>query len=180
MHKYQLIWENGYFLRFLTEIAHLLNHEHYDWELDIDSKTRNTRSNFIKEAILAKFSKASLFKSLLEKAYNLKIRNAIAHTQYSLVQGGIALTGVKGDERQPFYVLTFEQWEEIYAKSWLILNYTFSGLKDIVKSFYIPLAKETASVSVPVIIPNINKKWEEVNAYYFERRNRWTLFSQAD
>ena len=53
MHKYQLIWENGFFLRTLKEISHILNGEHYDWELDIDSKTKNTRSNYIKDSIIA-------------------------------------------------------------------------------------------------------------------------------
>ena len=65
MHRYQLIWENGYFLKILKEISHILNGENYDWELDIDSKTKNTRSNYIKDAIITKFSKAPNFQNLL-------------------------------------------------------------------------------------------------------------------
>lgn len=85
MHRYQLIWENGCFLKTLKEISHLLNGENYDWELDIDSKTRATRSNYIKDAILTKFSTAPKFQNLLEEAYNKDLRNAIAHTQYRLI-----------------------------------------------------------------------------------------------
>ena len=66
MHRYQLIWENGYFLKTLKEISHILNGENYDWELDIDSKTKNTRSNYIKDAIITKFSKAPNFQNLLK------------------------------------------------------------------------------------------------------------------
>lgn len=80
MHRYQLIWENGYFLKTLKEISHILNGENYDWELDIDSKTRNTRSNYIKDAIIAKFSKVPNSQKLLNEAYNKNLRNAITHT----------------------------------------------------------------------------------------------------
>ena len=174
MHRYQLIWENGFFLKTLKEISHLLNGENYDWELDIDSKTRATRSNYIKDAIITKFSKTPKFQNLLEEAYNKDLRNAIAHTQYRLIQGGIVLTSIKGDNHQPFYGIAFEQWEEIYSKAWFLLRYIFSGLKDIMELYYVPLAKETISGGIPILIPN-GKKWSETYVYYFERGNRWTF-----
>ena len=174
MHRYQLIWENGYFLKILKEISHILNGENYDWELDIDSKTKNTRSNYIKDAIIAKFSKAPNFQNLLKEAYNKDLRNAITHTQYNLIQGGVVLTNIKGDNHQPFYGITFEKWEEIYSKAWFLLRYIFSGLKDIMELFYVPLTKETISGGIPILIPN-GKKWVETYAYYFERGNRWTF-----
>lgn len=174
MHRYQLIWENSYFLRTLKEISHLLNGENYDWELDIDSKTRTTRSNYIKDAIITKFSKTPKFQNLLEEAYNKDLRNAIAHTQYRLIQGGIVLTSIKGDNHQPFYGITFEKWEEIYSKAWFLLRYIFSGLNDIMELYYVPLAKETISGGIPILIPN-GKKWSETYVYYFERGNRWTF-----
>lgn len=179
MHKYQLIWENGYFLRTLKEISHILNGEHYDWELDIDSKTKNTRSNYIKDAIIAKFSKAPHFQELLKKSYNKELRNAIGHTQYNLIQGGIVLTNIKGNGERPFYVVTFEQWEEIYSKSWFLLSYVFSGLKDIMELFYVPLTKETLSSGVPVLVPDGKQKWNPTCVYYFERGNRW-IFHKPD
>lgn len=174
MHRYQLIWENGFFLKTLKEISHLLNGENYDWELDIDSKTRATRSNYIKDAIITKFSKTPKFQNLLEEAYNKDLRNAIAHTQYRLIQGGIVLTSIKGDNHQPFYGIAFEQWEEIYSKAWFLLRYIFSGLNDIMELYYVPLAKETISGGIPILIPN-GKKWSETYVYYFERGNRWTF-----
>ncbi|MES5132879.1 hypothetical protein [Hoylesella timonensis] len=174
MHRYHLIWENGYFLKTLKEISHLLNGENYDWELDIDSKTRATRSNYIKDAIITKFSKAPKFQNLLEETYNKDLRNAIAHTQYRLIQGGIVLTSIKDDNHQPFYGITFEKWEEIYSKAWFLLRYIFSGLNDIMELYYVPLAKETISGGIPILIPN-GKKWSETYVYYFERGNRWTF-----
>jgi hypothetical protein len=173
MHRYQLIWENGYFLKTLKEISHILNGENYDWELDIDSKTRNTRSNYIKYAIIAKFSKVPNFQKPLNEAYNKDLRNAITHTQYNLIQGGVVLTNLKGDNHLPFYGIAFEQWEEIYSKAWFLLRYIFSGLKDIMELFYVPLTKETISGGIPILIPNGKRKWAEIYAYYFEKGNRW-------
>lgn len=173
MHRYQLIWENGYYLRTLKEISHILNSEHYDWELDIDSKTKNTRSNYIKDAIIAKYTKASKFQNLLNQAYNKDLRNAISHTQYNLVQGGIVLTNIKKDNEHPFYGVTFEQWEEIYSKAWFLFRYVFSGLKDIMELFYVPLTKETLSGGIPIIVPDGRQEWRETCVYYFEKGNRW-------
>ena len=175
MHRYQLIWENGYFLKTLKEISHILNGENYDWELDIDSKTRNTRSNYIKDAIIAKFSKVPNSQKLLNEAYNKNLRNAITHTQYNLIQGGIVLTNLKGDNHQPFYGIAFEQWEEIYSKERFLLRYIFSGLKDIMELFYVPRTKETISGGIPILIPNGKRKWAEIYAYYFEKGNRWIV-----
>lgn len=174
MHRYHLLWENGYFLKTLKEISHLLNGENYDWELDIDSKTRATRSNYIKDAIITKFSKAPKFQNLLEETYNKDLRNAIAHTQYRLIQGGIVLTSIKDNNHQPFYGITFEKWEEIYSKAWFLLRYIFSGLNDIMELYYVPLAKEKISGGIPILIPN-GKKWSETYVYYFKRGNRWTF-----
>lgn len=174
MHRYHLIWENGYFLKTLKEISHLLNGENYDWELDIDSKTGATRSNYIKDAIITKFSKAPKFQNLLEETYNKDLRNAIAHTQYRLIQGGIVLTSIKDNNHQPFYGITFEKWEEIYSKAWFLLRYIFSGLNDIMELYYVPLAKEKISGGIPILIPN-GKKWSETYVYYFKRGNRWTF-----
>lgn len=174
MHRYHLIWENGYFLKTLKEISHLLNGENYDWELDIDSKTRATRSNYIKDAIITKFSKAPKFQNLLEETYNKDLRNAIAHTQYRLIQGDIVLTSIKDNNHQPFYGITFEKWEEIYSKAWFLLRYIFSGLNDIMELYYVPLAKEKISGGIPILIPN-GKKWSETYVYYFKRGNRWTF-----
>lgn len=173
MHKYQLIWENGYFLKTLKEISLLINGKHYDWELDIDSKTPKTRSGYIIDSIISKFSIVPRFQELLNKAYNKELRNAISHSQCNLVQGGIVLTNIKGDNEHPFYGITFEQWEEIYSKAWFLLRYVFSGLKDIMELFYVPLTKETLSGGIPIIVPDGRQKWRETCVYYFEKGNRW-------
>ena len=94
--------------------------------------------------------------------------------KYNLIQGGVVLTNIKGDNHQPFYDITFEKWEEIYSKAWFLLRYIFSGLKDIMELFYVPLTKETISGGIPILIPN-GKKWVEQYASYFERGNRWTF-----
>ncbi len=175
MHRYQLIWENGFFLRTLKEISHLLNGKHYDWELDIDSKTKNTRSNYIKDAIIAKFSKCLRFQELLQKAYKKDIRNAISHTQYHLVQGGVVLTNKQEENSKSMYGFTFEQWEEIYSKAWFLFRYVFYALNDIMCLFYRPMAKQTISGGIPILVPSGKQKWRETHVYYYERGNRWVF-----
>ncbi len=175
MHKYLLIWENGYFLKTLKEISLLLNGKHYDWELDIDNKPPNTRSGYIIDSVISKFSKVPRFQELLNKAYNKDLRNAISHSQCNLVQGGIVLINKGKNEKNPFYGLTFEQWEEIYSKSWFVLRYIFGGLKNVMENIYIPMTKEIPTGGIPILIPNGKQKWYQTYVYYFENGNRWSF-----
>lgn len=175
MHNYQLIWENGYFLRTLKELSLLLNGEHYDWELDIDSKTKNTRSNYIRDAIIGKFENNKKFQDLLLQTYNRDLRNSLGHSQYCLIQGGIVLTNVPAKDGKPFFGFSFEEWEERYAKSWLLMAYIFSGLKDIMEGLA-PLCKVSETGGLPILVPLENKKWKETTIYYVEEGKRWTFY----
>lgn len=111
--------------------------------------------------------------SLLQKAYNKDIRNAISHTQYYLVPGGFVLTNKECKNNQSLYGFTFEQWEEIYSNAWLLFKYIFNGLKDIMELFYVPLATHASPGGIKILVPRGTRKWEEKDVYYFERGHRW-------
>lgn len=175
MNRYQSIWENKFYLRVLTQLTHLLHHEPYEWSLDIEKKTEKNTSNWLEQKIIDRFTDSPKFYNIISTAYQRKVRNAIAHSQYDLVQGGIVLTNIKPTEEAPFSGLTFEQWEEIYSKSWFLLNYVFQGLTDIMENYYVPLCKETISGGIPIAVPDKDGKFVLKPLFYSERCNRWVF-----
>lgn len=151
--KYQDIWENSYFLRLLTQMIHLLNGEHYDWNLNV----KRSKSNLIENQIIKKSEKAPLFHDVISYAYNRQVRNAIAHSQYQLVQGGILLNNIEPHDGIQ-QGLTFEQWEKMFILSYCLVRYTKEGLK-LAASAYFAYTKLTGG-GIPIIVPTKDEKWE--------------------
>lgn len=175
LNRYQNIWENKYYLRVLTQLAHLLNHEPYDWALDIEKETKRNTSNWLEHKIIDRFKDSTKFYDIISSAYQRQGRNAIAHSQYNFVQGGIILTNIESTKDSSFSGLTFEQWEEIYSKSWFLLLYIFQGLKQVIEEFYVPLCKETLSGGIPIAVPSKSGASILKPLFYFERGDRWSF-----
>lgn len=166
MKKYLDIWENSYFLRLLTQMVHLLNGEHYDWFLNISKN----KSNHIENQIIKKSDKAPLFNKVISYAYNREVRNAIAHSQYQLVQGGIILNNKKPvDGIQSG--LTFEQWEKMFIMSYCLLIYTKEELR-LVTSAYFKFSQITGC-GIPIIIPEGDDMWKNSCLYPNQTGDIW-------
>lgn len=158
LRRYLKIWENMFFLRCLTQLAHLLNGEHYDWTLDIGSETKDgTRKfNYI-NGLIEKFRKSPKFYSLIKETYSNKIRNSIAHTQYVFVQDGFLFNNIKGtDESQSG--LLFEQWERKFVISYLILIYIHQYL-NAMRDQYLELYRSHNLPGISILVP-CNNSWE--------------------
>lgn len=164
--KYQDIWENSYFLRLLTQMMHSLNGEHYDWNLNV----KRNKSNLIENQIIKKSEKAPLFHDVISYAYNRQVRNAIAHSQYQLVQGGILLNNIEPHDGIQ-QGLTFEQWEKMFILSYCLVRYTKEGLK-LVSSAYFAYTKLTGS-GIPILVPSEDEKWEYSYLYPNSNGDTW-------
>ena len=160
--KYQDIWENGYFLRLLIQLIHLSNGEHYDWQLNI-KKSNKKKSFLIEQDVIAKSKQTPLFNELIFQAYNRQLRNAIAHSQYQLIQGGILLNNVPPKDGK-YTALSFEQWEKMYIQSYLLVVYVMEGLKQNALKYF-ELAKSNYEGGFPIIVPCKDNIWRETYLY---------------
>lgn len=167
--KYQDIWENGYILRLLIQLIHLSNGEHYDWQLNI-KRNKKKKSALIEQDVIEKSKQTPLFNELLSQAYNRQLRNAIAHSQYQLIQGGILLNNVPPKEGK-YAALSFEQWERMYIQSYLIVAYIMEGLKqNSIK--YFEIAKNHGG-GIPIIVPYKDNTWRETFLYPDKEGRVW-------
>lgn len=170
---YLSIWENGYFLRVFTQLVNILNGCDYDWYLDISKLPSNGKSKHIREQIIKRLDLAPKFQQVVMTAYVGQIRNAIAHSQYHCVQGGILYDNFKSDKYATLQGLTFDDWEKKYIYSYFILIGLFQTLRQIKDELYLPISKITLSKGFPVKVPNKDKGSYETFLYPNEKGDIW-------
>lgn len=168
--KYQDIWENGYFLRLLIQLIHLSNGEHYDWQLNI-KKSNKKKSFLIEQYVIEKSKQTPLFNELISQAYNRQLRNAIAHSQYQLIQGGILLNNVPPKDGK-YTALSFEQWERMYIQSYLLVIYIMEGLKQNSLKYF-ELTQNNHEGGIPIIVPYKDNIWRETYIYPDKEGRVW-------
>ncbi len=158
MKQYQNIWENIYFLRILTQIVNIGNGLHYDWWLSM-LKIQNARRvpEHIRDKIKKRLNVFPLFSKIFDNAYIGQIRNAAAHNQYQVVQGGVIFYNYMSDKYSTLQGVSFEEWDEIYCNAYCSMNFIIQYLK-----YY---ANEISKISnlphnaVEIIIPDKNRNW---------------------
>lgn len=153
------IWENEWFLRTFTELLRIANGEHYDWGLDLSKLKETGKGNFIREEILGRLISYPYLKEIVDIGYNSNLRNAIGHSQYHIVQGGIWFDNFGRNKYAKVQGLSFEEWEKIVIYAWLIFRIVFGILLQMATTIFRETAKETISGGIPIMIPDKNGKW---------------------
>lgn len=162
------IWENELFLRNFIELIKIANGEHYDWNLDLSKLKDNGKGRLIREEIIGKLEKYPYLQELLKIAYNSNLRNAVGHSQFHLVQGGIYLDTFGRNRFATVQGFNFEQWEKIFVYSWLVFKLLFSVLKQTVSDFFFRASKTTLSGGIPILIPS-GDNW--VNTFVYPNQD---------
>lgn len=157
MKQYLNIWENIYFLRILTQIVNIGSGLNYDWSLSMKEIPSAQKSKYIREKIKQRLNIFPLFSKIFENAYIGQIRNAAAHSQYQVIQGGIILNNYMSDKYSTLKGVSFERWEEIYCKSFWILESIFLYLKDYQK--ILSNKSILPHKAVEIITPDKNGNW---------------------
>lgn len=173
MNRYLVLWENSYFLRLLIQLGHLVNGEHYDWDLNIKKQIKkrgNIKSNVIEEDILKRFKIVPSFDSVLQTAYHRDIRNGVAHSQCVIVQGGIMIKDLKSNDDHNIKGLSFEQWEKVWVYSYVLGITIKQGLKSLSDEYTSLLQKNRCGVRI--MIPTKDGGWDYGITYPYTYPNR--------
>ena len=152
------IWENEMFLRTLAQVIKVANGEHYDWALDLSKIKEPGKGKFIRNEILGKLGKYPDFQEIVKQGYCGDLRNAVGHSQYHIIQGGILLDNYGRNKYANIQGFTFEEWEKIVTYGWLIFRYLFSTLLQITLSFA-KLAQTTKTGGIRILVPTKDDDW---------------------
>ena len=178
MNSYQGMWENVYFLRTLAEVVRIANGERYDWTLDM-YKISTSKSNFIRDKIIRKLAVCPKFKEAIEIAYHSSTRNAVAHSQYHLIDKGIMFDNYNPNKPGDIQAIGFADWEKCYIYSYLIFRGLFSVLREVVNQLYLPLTKKTTSGGIPVLAYYEEGTWDQTYLYPDETGRVWRFHKQV-
>jgi len=170
---YLNIWESSYFLRILTQTVNLANGLEYDWDLNVSAMTPSGKNRHVREQVIKRLNVLPTIQKIVSTAYNRNIRNAIAHSQYHCVQGGIWYDNFGSDKYADLQAIGFEDWEQKYIMSYFLFIGVFQTLKQIKDEFYYPLSKSLKGKGIPIRIPGKNKKWTEKYIYPNQNGETW-------
>ena len=172
MNSYQGMWENVYFLRTLIEVVRVANGERYDWTLDMYN-IGTSKSNYIRDKIIKKLDVCPIFKEAIEIAYHPSMRNAVAHSQYHLIDKGIMFDNYNPNKPGDIQAMGFADWEKCYIYSYFIFRGLFSVLRDVVNQLYLPLTKKTITGGIPVLAYYEDGTWDQTYIYPDETGRVW-------
>lgn len=170
---YLNIWESNFFLRVLTQVVNLSNGLEYDWHLNISAMTQTGKSNHIREQVIKRLDVVPSFQKIISIAYNRNIRNAIAHSQYHCVQGGIWYDNYGSDKYADLQAIGFNDWEQKYSMTYFLFIGIFQTLKQFKDEFYYPLSKKLNGKGIPIRIPEGEQKWSERYIYPNHNGETW-------
>lgn len=159
------IWENEWFLRNFAELIKIANGNHYDWGLDLGKIKDSGKGNFIRNEIIGQLNDYPYLQEILKVGYNSNLRNAVGHSQYHIVQGGIWLDNYGRNKYATVQGFSFEEWEKIVIYAWLIFRLLFSSLLQMTMSFFVEVSKRTIQGGIPIKIPQNDGKWSSEYIY---------------
>lgn len=148
---YLKMWESDAFIKQLYQLVQLTHGKDYDWHFKIDNNEKvegeivtGKREEIIRKKVRDKTKKSypNLY-SALKNAFVSQLRNAIAHSQYSLFGSHIQLNNYKeGSKGSPFPAFSFDEWTNKFHDS-LVIYSLVGHLINRVNELYSELAKET-------------------------------------
>lgn len=158
------IWENELFLRNFAELIKIANGEHYDWNLDLSKLKDTGKGKFIRNEIINRLESYPYLQEIVKEAYNSNLRNAVGHSQYHIVPGGIWLDTFGRNKHSTVQGFNFEQWEKIIIYAWLVFRILFNVLLQTTADFFFRLSKSTISGGIPILIP-LGNTWKLTYLY---------------
>ena len=175
---YLKFWEADLIIKKFYQLARLLNSEPYDWYFKIaESKrshnTTGTRQDIIRKGFFKKTE--SVLPKLIEQfrlAYNVQIRNAIAHSNYSFAGRVISLLNfVKEDPYSQKSSLTFDEWIEIFHIT-IVLHNEYIRLNNRIGEYYKNIF-DNGKKAVDVLITEKEGQQYALELEYKEESKTW-------
>jgi len=174
---YLKIWECDSFIKKLYQITRLLNGEPYDWNFRItydnhDSTATGTRQKILREKIRDKFKShfPNLFMAF-KKSYVTQIRNAVAHSQYYILDNVIGFNNyVENSKYSNLSRLTFKAWSEIFHTTLIIYNEYILFINKINKYYISESLKSNNDIPIKV---KDNDSWKNYHLKYINKVKRW-------
>jgi hypothetical protein len=143
---YTHLWDSMYFLKSIYRIAQALSGKGYAWNPQIPE---NGKYSFMKNEVIAPLvEKGYMIGDILQKGYKSSIRNAFAHSLYTVdkEKREISLRPTSS----PHEILTFEEFQKCFLYSTLLMN----RLQNSLEMSHMEAAKTNSALTKPFLTPD--------------------------
>ncbi|RYX82387.1 hypothetical protein EON73_04340 [bacterium] len=143
---YLKFWEADLIIKKLNHFVSILNGEAFDWKFKIPKNSAGARQKIIRERIRDNLKNISpiLYKTF-DSTYKTQIRNAIAHSNYAILDRSIHLHNFKEDQYSTIEILTFDEWIDIFHNT-LALHNQYIALNNKINNYYGNLVKSSSNL----------------------------------
>ena len=132
---YSIIWEDVGYLKFLLRLAQLVDEKDYIWDTGLEY--HNYLHTVITEQIISPLKNQRLaLGDLIQSAYSSDIRNAFAHSMYTIYPDSrkIELWLGRDEKGRRREWMTFDEFQEKFLLTIRIWNYLFHMVEECRKS----------------------------------------------
>lgn len=114
---YAHLWDSAYYLKALVRIAAIISGKGYLWTPQVNWWRKEKK---MRECIIDPLKKSRLaLGDFIDKCYDSRIRNAFAHSQYSINHDRKVITARSDDGD---ISLTFDEFQDLFLKSVILMN----------------------------------------------------------
>lgn len=154
------IWDSSYFIKALYRLASIVSGKGYEWNVKIPWRQKE---QFVINNIIEPLKKTDLkIGSLLEECYDAGLRNAFAHSLYTIEteQRKIHIRPEKG-----LKTYTFEDFQIVFLKTALLMNL----MENMLETNHNEAAKKDTALTDAIMTPDGVKV--QVYAYMHKQGN---------
>lgn len=164
---YLKIWETNLFKKQLHQISRILKGEPYNWLIQSNYSLK-MHHLIDKLSEIIKVDYPNIWNSF-DIAFNSQIRNAIAHSDYSILERGknIQLHNHNDNIHSQLTSISFDQWNTMFHHTMMIYNFMIRLINDIEKIY-----KEKNVTFHEILITKTNEQKIEYMSYD-TNRERW-------
>lgn len=175
---YIKIWESDTFIKKFSQLTGLLHGESYDWHLTLSGTGKQaftSRTVFIKQKIIERL-KGELpdLHVSFEKSYVTQIRNAIAHSQYSILGRRIQLNNFKKDSLSSgLRGLSMEEWSDIFHETIVLYTCYHKFLRAVNSNYGIVAKQNNGMFPIRITRKDPIKEIQYLPVYYGDFFENW-------
>lgn len=174
---YLKFWESDLIVKRLCQLTRIAHGESYDWYFKIGDKSRDpnnrgTREQLWNKSIKDRLSSISpMISTLISEAYNVNIRNAIAHSSYAII-GNVIQFHDRYNGKVRTFSMSFKDWYDIFVKS-ILLHNEYIGMNETIREHYAEFIRQNRDL-MTIRITELNNEEYELPVVYNDKIGQWS------
>ena len=172
---YLRFWEAASLLKKYCQLTDLACGKPYNWRLEIPVYSRqSSKSHVIRKKIRDRVKHTCpLFYELVKSNYVSQVRNAIAHSQFYIIERSISFLNYSEDPaaHAPLKGMSFDQWYRTFHTMLLLHNETIRAFSQYRERYKLKTLKNGNRICIRITSPNALESFADLGMLH--NRDQW-------